>query len=89
MTRGQQTIKGIYILRESGECLVSLASKEHETDEQLFSGFVSAVLSFAREIGAGELSGFMFKEEKVYCLRTRGLIGGHACKHRNSRRPCV
>jgi len=74
-------LKDLYILLETGECLVPCVSLK-DVNPELFSALLSAILKFSKEIKGDEVSGFTFKSEKICCIKKDGIITAARCsKH--------
>jgi len=64
-------IHNVYILRKTGESLLHSYYGSIEVDESLITGFLSAISSFAEEIGAESVESLVMKNMKfVYALDT-------------------
>ena len=64
-------IHNVYILRKTGESLLHGYYGSIEVDESLITGFLSAISSFAEEIGAESVESLVMKNMKfVYSLDT-------------------
>ncbi|MEX2707201.1 MAG: hypothetical protein Q6352_018375, partial [Candidatus Freyrarchaeum guaymaensis] len=60
-------IKEFYVLLKSGESLFHKVYGENRVDESLFSGFLGAVYTFAREIGHGDIKTMEMGDAKFIC----------------------
>jgi hypothetical protein len=64
-------IHNVYILKKTGESLLHGYYGSIEVDESLITGFLSAISSFAEEIGAESVESLVMKNMKfVYSLET-------------------
>ena len=67
-------IKEFYVLLKSGESLFHKVYGENRVDESLFSGFLGAVYTFAREIGHGDIKTMEMGDAKFICEVSGKLI---------------
>jgi hypothetical protein len=67
-------IKAFYVLLKTGESLFHRVYGKNDVDESLFSGFLGAVYSFAREIGHGDIQTMEMGDAKVICEVSGKLI---------------
>jgi len=81
----QDTIKNIYIqsldgilqvlvIHRNGECLIRKSFTKFDFNEDLFSGFVSAAFTFAKDLGIGELQVLITKKVKICYLEENDII---------------
>ncbi|MFX1466594.1 MAG: hypothetical protein ACFFA5_08995, partial [Promethearchaeota archaeon] len=64
-------IHNVYILKKTGESLIHGYYGSIEVDETLITGFLSAISSFAEEIGAESVESLVMKNMKfVYAMDT-------------------
>lgn len=59
-------IFGVWIIHRVGKCLIFREYKSLNINEQLFSGFLVAILSFSKEIGGRELKKLTLEELTLY-----------------------
>lgn len=69
-------IHNFYLFRKSGECVIFRGYGESEMDENLVSGFLSAVFSFGSNISGRNIESVFLKDKKFVFLVINNLILG-------------
>lgn len=67
-------IHNIYILRRDGLCVLHRKYGSLETDEDLVSGFLSALSDFGKNISGKELESVIFSDKKFVSIPSEHLI---------------
>ncbi|MEX2703282.1 MAG: hypothetical protein Q6368_009495 [Candidatus Baldrarchaeota archaeon] len=72
-----QSLDGILqvlVIHRNGECLIRKSFTKFDFNEDLFSGFVSAAFTFAKDLGIGELQVLITKKVKICYLEENDII---------------
>ncbi|MFB0563510.1 MAG: hypothetical protein ACETWM_20105 [Candidatus Lokiarchaeia archaeon] len=70
-------VRNFYLFRSSGECVISRDYGDPEIDENLVSGFLSAMFSFGSNISSGRnIESVLLKDKKFVFLVNNNLIFG-------------
>jgi len=72
-----QSLDGILqvlVIHRNGECLIRKSFIKFDFNEDLFSGFVSAAFTFAKDLGIGELQVLITKKVKICYLEENDII---------------
>ncbi len=69
-------VHNFYLFRKSGECVISRDYGNPEVDEDLISGFLSAMFSFGRNISGSNIESVLLKDKKLVFLVNDNLIFG-------------
>lgn len=69
-------VHNFYLFRKSGECVISRDYGTPEIDENLVSGFLSAMFSFGSKVSGRNIESVLLKDKKFVFLVTNNLIFG-------------
>lgn len=67
-------IHNFYLLKKSGECVIHRKYGSLETDENLVSGFLSAMFSFGRNISGRNIESVLLDDKKFVYVCTDEII---------------
>ncbi|MEM2133673.1 MAG: hypothetical protein QW261_03470 [Candidatus Jordarchaeaceae archaeon] len=67
-------IHNFYLLRRSGECIIHRKYGSLETDENLVSGFLSAMFSFGRNISGQSIESVLLDDKKFVYVCNDDII---------------
>ncbi len=67
-------IHNFYILKKSGECIIHRKYGSLETDENLVSGFLSAMFSFGRNISGRNIESVLLDDKKFVYVCNEEVI---------------
>lgn len=74
-------IHNVYIMRKSGECLISRKYGSLEADDDLVTGFLSAILNFGEQIGGERVESIIMGNKKfVYTVMNDIIFIAYADK---------
>ncbi len=69
-------VHNFYLFRKSGECVIYRGYGESVMDENLVSGFLSAVFSFGSKVSGRNIESVFLKDKKFVFLVVNNLIFG-------------
>jgi hypothetical protein len=77
-SRWKAMIHNFYLLKKSGECIIHRKYGSLETDENLVTGFLSAIFSFGRNISGCNIESVLMDDKKfIYVINGDAIFAAY------------